>query len=422
MNPILGQSTYGGPVNKAGWKMSNIHQISKPNSIARDIFNRQEWRDKRATALSMNESTKKSAMFSPRGPPRLTRPIDPELYSPTHVRRPEPPKTVSQPKAKSDIHGPLPENTGPYVPPPPPSHDTQIYGGNTEREVIYGHQSEAVRQMAKKHELQRMKNTKKTSFDKMEHDRGMKTNDLLAIPQMKNAGLGIVRNPKGWGIRCDDNIYGGSGPNQYPNFWPKEAQGLGYHDGPKARSSIEKQWRDVEMKCGNLSPRYGINSGLVPPKVSQGARYFRQPGSEQIDRWAITNATDVRKYATENPPVPRSVDWTKRNTNPITGGSHYLTEYATRAVDPARKRPQNGFHNFDDQSRKAWNRNIKEHDRKMKELSYLPPPRRGVTMRKNAAIMPHCPNGIYQWPQARKWGVAGMGYGSVEPGVFNINK
>ena len=46
MNPILGQSTYGGPINKAGWKMSNIHATSKPNSMARDIFNRRDWREK----------------------------------------------------------------------------------------------------------------------------------------------------------------------------------------------------------------------------------------------------------------------------------------------------------------------------------------------------------------------------------------
>ena len=31
--------------------------------------------------------------------------------------------------------------------------------------------------------------------------------------------------------------------------------------------------------------------------------------------------------------------------------------------------------------------------------------------------MPHAPNGIYQWPQARKWGVSGMGFGGIEPGA-----
>ena len=64
MNPILGQSTYGGPINKAGWKMSNIHATSKPNSMARDIFNRRDWREKRASALQLNESLKKSNNFT----------------------------------------------------------------------------------------------------------------------------------------------------------------------------------------------------------------------------------------------------------------------------------------------------------------------------------------------------------------------
>ena len=82
MNPILGQSTYGGPINKAGWKMSNIHATSKPNSIARDIFNRRDWREKQASALQLNESLKKSNNFTPRGRPRMAVSRDPELYEP----------------------------------------------------------------------------------------------------------------------------------------------------------------------------------------------------------------------------------------------------------------------------------------------------------------------------------------------------
>jgi hypothetical protein len=382
--------------------------------MARDIFNRKEWREKRVSALQLNESAKKGAMFTPRSRARMTVKIDPELYNPTFVRRPDPPKTPPGPKVRSDIHGPTAAKSPRYVPPPPPAIDTQLHGGNTDREVIFGHQSESVRKMAKYHENYRMKNTKKTSFDKMEHDRGMRKNDLLAIPQMKDAGLGNTPRSEGYGKRYDRNIYGGNNAEQYPNFWPKK-EGFQYPRGPKNRTSIEKQWRDVELKSGNLSPRYGINSGLMPPKASNATRYFRQQGSEQIDRWAITDRTDIRKYATERPPVPRSVDWTKRNTNPITGGSHYLTEYATKAVSPGRKRPRNGFHNFDNQSRKNWNRNIIEHDRQMKELAYMPPPQRGLQMKMNKQLMPHCPNGIYQWPAARKWGVSGGGYGSLEP-------
>ena len=62
--------------------MSNIHATSKPNSIARDIFNRRDWREKQASALQLNESLKKSNNFTPRGRPRMAVSRDPELYEP----------------------------------------------------------------------------------------------------------------------------------------------------------------------------------------------------------------------------------------------------------------------------------------------------------------------------------------------------
>ena len=409
MNPILGQSTYGGPINKAGWKMSNIHATSKPNSMARDIFNRRDWREKRASALQLNESLKKSNNFTPRGPPRRTVARDPELYSPMYVRK-GPGGNIQPPgpKTQSDIHGPISPRSNKYIPPPPPKIDTTIHGGNTVRETIYGHQSESLNQMAKAHEKHRLISPRRTSFVKQEHDRGMNQNDLLAIPLMKNAGTGIQRPEQGWGIREDPNIYGGNKSGQYPNFWPSNmSKGFSYNHGPKHRTSIEKQWRDVEIKSGNLSPRYDNYSGT---------RYWRGRGSEEIDRWAFTKRTDIRKYATNRPPIPRS-QWAIKNTNPITGGSHYLYEYATKAVDPSRKRPSNGFQNFEDQSRKNWIRRTREHDKQMKALANVPPPQRGLQMRSTQVLMPHCPNGIYQWPQARKWGVSGMGFGGIEPGA-----
>ena len=409
MNPILGQSTYGGPINKAGWKMSNIHATSKPNSIARDIFNRRDWREKQASALQLNESLKKSNNFTPRGRPRMAVSRDPELYEPHHVRKGaggniKPPG----PKTQSDIHGPKsPRNTN-YIPPPPPKLDSILHGGNTESERIFGYRSDSLNQMTKAYEKNRMLSPRKTSFNKMEHDRGMKQNDLLAIPAMKNAGTGLKVPERGWGKREDPNIYGGNKSDQYPNFWPEHmSKGFSYNQGRKHRTSIEKQWRDVEIKSGNLSPRYDNYSGT---------RYWRNRGSEEIDRWAFTQRTDIRKYATNRPPVPRS-QWATKNTNPITGGSNYLYEYATKAQNPTRKRPSNGFQNFDDQSRKNWRKRTQQHDKEMRALSNVPPPQRGLQMRATNVLMPHAPNGIYQWPQARKWGVSGMGFGGIEPGT-----
>ena len=48
----------------------------------------------------------------------------------------------------------------------------------------------------------------------------------------------------------------------------------------------------------------------------------------------------------------------------------------------------------------------------MKALANVPPPQRGLQMKSTQVLMPHCPNGIYQW-----WGVAGMGFGGIEPGA-----
>ena len=64
-----------------------------------------------------------------------------------------------------------------------------------------------------------------------------------------------------------------------------------------------------------------------------------------------------------------------------------------------------------------WRKRTHQHDKEMRALSNVPPPQRGLQMRATNVLMPHAPNGIYQWPQARKWGVSGMGFGGIEPGT-----
>ena len=98
---------------------------------------------KRASALQLNESLKKSNNFTPRGPPRRTVARDPELYSPMYVRK-GPGGNIQPPgpKTQSDIHGPISPRSNKYIPPPPPKIDTTIHGGNT----VY---IESLNQMAK---------------------------------------------------------------------------------------------------------------------------------------------------------------------------------------------------------------------------------------------------------------------------------
>ena len=96
----------------------------------------------------------------------------------------------------------------------------------------------------------------------------------------------------------------------------------------------------------------------------------------------------------------------------MNGYSCFVKEHHQRAIRPKRQAlpRERNYRDFEKSSRAEYRANFQQREKEMQQLCAAPVPMPSAMMARTYRLQPQAPMGIYQWPQARRWGCSSMGY------------
>ena len=305
-------------------------------------------------------------------------------------RPPPPPMTTKAKRGRSDIHGGAKRTVRPPALPRP--KDTQIYG--SKNNAIFGYQSKELAESSKNYYEQRRRSPRNTSFQRSEQQRSV---GQTLQPEIKNQGQ---FQPKP--ARIDPILHGGNGGTSRPAFLPPNKP----PSNPR-HQSWALQEKNFERNATSGHPILGQNSVTRrggPIKVGNG-RYFKPQYLDNDRRAQPQDSPTCRRDGTI-----KGYDPTR--TSVLNGYSCFVKEHHQRAIRPKRQAlpRERNYRDFEKSSRAEYRANFQQREKEMQQLCAAPVPMPSAMMARTYRLQPQAPMGIYQWPQARRWGCSSMGY------------